>query len=151
MTTIGCAIALAAARHERSQPRDVVLVLEERIGPVRCGVKINPSGASFAEFAAPKLSIPAGVDPGVDDAAKALGLTVHEIGFDHHLPSLFSAGVTFAMVPVGSLDALARAKLASSETSASLGATQVFVYARAEPDAPHSFQARMFAPEIGIP
>lgn len=146
--TIGCAIALAERRH--SSATDIILVLEERVGPVRCGVKIDPHGASFAEFTAPKLSQPAGADPSPQAAAEALGLAVADIGFGKHMPAMFSAGVPFVMIPVADLATLARAKLKSAETSATLGATEVFVYTRAERDAGHSFRARMFAPEIGI-
>jgi len=149
--TIGCAIALAEKNHDNiAAANDVLLVLEERIGPVRCGVKVSTDGASFAEFNVPKVSEPAGDGPSVEAAAKALGLGLADIGFDAHTPSLFNAGVTFAMIPVVSREALARVKLTSSETSATLGATEVFIYTRAEADAAHAFQARMFAPEIGI-
>jgi trans-2,3-dihydro-3-hydroxyanthranilate isomerase len=148
--TIGCAIALAELRHAGAGPSDLLLVLEERVGPVRCAVTLTPGSASFAEFTAPKLSEPAGADPKSDAAAKALGLQLTDIGFDRHTPTLFSAGVPFAMIPVADAGALARAALTTAQTSATLGATEVFVYTRAEPDAPHSFRARMFAPEIGI-
>jgi trans-2,3-dihydro-3-hydroxyanthranilate isomerase len=148
--TIGGAIAIAERRHGRDETKDFLFVLEEKIGLVRCGVKIARDGASFAEFAAPKLSAQAGPDPSLEVAAAALGLSPHDIGFGAHRPSLFSAGVPFAMIPVGSLDALARAKPQSEATSAALGATEVFVYARAETKASHAFRARMFAPEIGI-
>lgn len=146
--TIGCAIALAERRHAGKS--DLILVLEERIGPVRCGVTQHGDAASFAEFAAPKLSEPAGADPTPEACAQALGLSVNDIGFGKHTPSLFSAGVPFAIIPVADIAALGRAKLKSAETSASLGATEVFIYTRAERDAGHSFRARMFAPEIGI-
>lgn len=148
--TIGCAIALAEAQHGRDAPSDRLLVLEERIGPVRCAVKIAAEGASFAEFTAPRLSERAGADPTAEATARALGLEVRDIGFDNHSPSLFSAGVPFAMIPVASAEALARAAPTSAQTSGLLGATEVFVYTRAEADAAHSFRARMFAPEIGI-
>jgi trans-2,3-dihydro-3-hydroxyanthranilate isomerase len=148
--TIGCAIALAELRHAAAGPNDLLLVLEERVGPVRCAVKIAEIGASFAEFTAPKLSEPAGDDPGVNAAARALGLQPTDIGFDNHTPTLFSAGVPFAMIPVANAAALARAALTTAQTSAALGATEVFVYTRAASDAPQSFRARMFAPEIGI-
>jgi trans-2,3-dihydro-3-hydroxyanthranilate isomerase len=149
--TIGAAIALAERREGRSEARDLLLVLEEKIGPVRCGVKIASEGASFAEFNAPKLAQPAGTDPSPAAAARALSLAPSAINFDRHVPSLFSAGVPFAMVPVASLDALARAKPSATSLSRALGATEVFLYARAEPDAGHAFRARMFGPEIGIP
>lgn len=149
--TIGCAIALAERRHAQSGTNDILLVLEERVGLVRCGIKIGANGeASFAEFTAPKLSAPAGPDPNVDAAAHALGISSLDIGFDKHMPSLFSAGVPFAMVPVASPEVLSRTRLTTTQTSKALGATEVFIYTRAESDAPFSFRARMFAPEIGI-
>lgn len=148
--TIGCAIALAEAQQGRDAPSDRLLVLEERIGPVRCAVKIAADGASFAEFTAPKLSERAGADPSAEAAARALGLEASDIGFGNHTPSLFSAGVPFAMIPVANTEALARAAPTSAQTSGLLGATEVFVYTRADADAAHSFRARMFAPEIGI-
>lgn len=146
--TIGAAVAIAERRRSGGDAQDLLLVLEEKIGLVRCGVKLG-DGASFAEFAAPKLSEAAGPDPDIAAAAAALGLSARDIGFSAHKPSLFSAGVPFAMVPLASLDALARAALRET-ASAALGASEVFVYARAEPNAPHAFRARMFAPEIGI-
>jgi trans-2,3-dihydro-3-hydroxyanthranilate isomerase len=148
--TIGGAIALAERQNSREGVRDLVLVLEEQVGPVRCGVKIASEGASFAEFTVPKLSEPAGGDPSPASAARALSLSPSAIGFDRHVPSIFSAGVPFVMVPVASLDALGQAKPSATSLSRALGATEVFVYTRAEPEAPHAFRARMFAPEIGI-
>lgn len=146
--TIGSAIAIAESRH--GAPSDYILMLEEKIGPVRCAVTIAEDEPSLAEFMAPKLSAPAGEDPSVEAAARAFGLSASDIGFGHHVPSLFSAGVTFGMVPLASLDALARAKPVSESLLTALGSTEIFLYARAEPDAPHAFRARMFAPEIGI-
>jgi trans-2,3-dihydro-3-hydroxyanthranilate isomerase len=148
--TTGGAIALAEARHGRDAPNDLLIVLEEKIGPVRCGVKIAATGASFAEFSVPKLSEAAGPDPDAEAVARLLGLSPAEIGFDRHAPSLYSAGVPFAMIPVASSAALARARPTASETRAAVGATEVFVYTRAEQHASHAFRARMFAPEIGI-
>ncbi|MES1157059.1 MAG: PhzF family phenazine biosynthesis protein [Alphaproteobacteria bacterium] len=147
--TVGTAIALAEAQHGRDEARDVLLVLEEKIGPVRCAVKLGGK-ASFAEFDAPKLAQQAG--PGGTDAAAAgaLGLDVREIGFDHHIPSFFTAGVPYAYVPVASLDALARAYPTAACTADALGVDEVYVYARAPRDAGHAFRARMFAPQFGI-
>lgn len=149
--TIGCAIALAEDRHAAAGPRDLVFILEEKVGPVRCGVKLAAQGANFAEFTAPRLAEQAGAGASVADAAAALGLSPADIGFGAHKPSLYSAGVPFAMIPVASVEALSRAAPQSRQTSAALGATEVFVYARAEPKQPQAFRARMFAPEIGIP
>jgi trans-2,3-dihydro-3-hydroxyanthranilate isomerase len=148
--TIGAAIALAEAQFGRAEARDQLLVLEEKIGPVRCAVSITREGASFAEFTAPKLSEHVGDGPSAADAAAAIGLSAADIGFDRHKPALYSAGVTFAMVPVASIEALGRAHPPRASTAESLGATEVFVYARAGKDEAHSFRARMFAPDLGI-
>lgn len=147
--TIGGAIAIAERRHGRSA-QDVLLVLEEKVGPVRCGVKIATGGASFAEFDAPKLSEEAGLAATDEAIAAALGLSVSDIGFDRHIPTIYSAGVRFACVPLASLDALARARPTAAATQDALGATEMFLYARAPDEATHAFRARMFAPEIGI-
>lgn len=148
--TIGCAIALAERRHARAEPSDKILVLEEKIGAVRCVVSLESGQPAFAEFSVPKLSEPAGPDPSIASAAKALGLNEADIGFGAYVPAVFSAGVPFAMIPVASTEALVRAKPTVASLSASLGATEVFVFTRAEREAPYSFNARMFAPEIGI-
>lgn len=148
--TIGCAIALAERKHGREEAKDVLFVLEEQIGPVRCAVKIAHDGASFAEFTAPKLSASAGADPSVEAAAAALGLKPADIGFGAHKPSLFSAGVPFAMIPLANTEALVRALPQPGALSATLGATELYAYARAERTETHAFHARMFAPELGI-
>ncbi|HWA00075.1 MAG TPA: PhzF family phenazine biosynthesis protein [Caulobacterales bacterium] len=147
--TIGSAIAIAERAHGARDPRDVLLVLEEKVGPVRCGVKLG-AGASFAEFDAPKLSQEIGRGATDSAAAAALGLNVSDIGFDRHIPSLFSAGVPFAFAPLASLDALARARPTESFNAEAMGAGEVYLYARAPAHEAHAFRARMFAPAFGI-
>ncbi|MGH6950360.1 MAG: PhzF family phenazine biosynthesis protein [Vitreimonas sp.] len=148
--TIGAAIALAESEYGRSEAKDMVFVLDASIGPVRCGVKIAPDGATFAEFAAPRLAQQVARDPSLASVARAIGLTPEDMGFNAHRPSVFSVGVSFVMIPVVNADALARAKPCDDLRSLELGATEIFVYTRAEREAPYSFRARMFAPEIGI-
>jgi trans-2,3-dihydro-3-hydroxyanthranilate isomerase len=148
--TIGAAIAIAQAREEAPTRREI-LVLEEKVGPVRCAVQFAHEGASFAEFDAPKLAAEVGAGASDAGAAAALGLAVSDIGFDRHIPSLYSAGVSFAMTPLASLDALARAQpVSGADLSQVFGATEIYLYARAEAGAEHVFRARMFAPELGI-
>jgi trans-2,3-dihydro-3-hydroxyanthranilate isomerase len=148
--TIGCAIALAEAQNVRREAKDLVFVLDAKIGPVRCAVKLAQSGASFAEFMTPKLAQPAGPDPSVEAVARAVGLCADDVGFGAHTPSLFSVGVPFVMIPLAGEGALARARPASEPQSHILGATELYAYTRAERTASYSFRARMFAPEIGI-
>lgn len=148
--TIGCAIHLAERAHGRASDFDAIITLEEKIGLVRCAVKLSPSAITFATFDAPKLSENAGPAATDDIYAAALGLSVEDIGFDRHMPTLHSAGVPFAFVPVKTLEALTRAKPTATCTSDSMGVGEVFVYARLPDSSPHAFRARMFAPEFGI-
>ncbi|MBL8551916.1 MAG: PhzF family phenazine biosynthesis protein [Hyphomonadaceae bacterium] len=149
--TIGCAIALAEAKHGEAR-QDLILVLEEKIGPVRCAVKPGgkPGIASFAEFDAPKLAEEAGLGANDETMAASLGLKPSEIGFDRHIPTIYTAGVVYHFAPVASLDALARAWPTPAATPEALGATEIYVYARAPASAAHAFRARMFAPTLGI-
>jgi len=52
--TVGAAVCLARERFVLPGEHDAVIVLEEAIGPVRCGVRLSDSGG-FAEFDCPKL------------------------------------------------------------------------------------------------
>ena len=145
--TIGAAIALA--ERDDSGPAERLLVLEERIGPVRCAVKRFPNAATFAAFDAPKLSEEVALAATDETLAAALGLAPDDIGFDRHIPTIYSAGVPFAFAPLASLDALKRAKPPHGAGRA-LGATEIYCYARAEERAAHAYRARMFAPELGV-
>ena len=108
--TVGAAICLVAERFGAAEEeRDAVVVLEEGVGPVRCGVKVQGRGG-FAEFDPPVLPAPAGAPAGKGAAAAALALARADIGFENHVPSVWSAGVPFHVVPVRDRSALARAQ-----------------------------------------
>ncbi|MGE0827729.1 MAG: PhzF family phenazine biosynthesis protein [Hyphomonadaceae bacterium] len=147
--TVGGAIAIAERAHGRDA-RDLILVLEEKVGPVRCAVKIASDGASFAEFDAPKLAEEIGLAATDEAIAAAVGLEGRDIGFDRHIPTLYSAGVPYCLAPVASLEALARAKPTAAQTSEALGVAEIYLYARADADAAHAYHARMFAGAFGI-
>lgn len=150
--TVGTAIALA----ERAGPADgeqaALLVLEEKIGDVRCAVTRKAGQAAFAEFDLPQLS--SRVDFTPDDAAiaAALGVGLDDIGFDAHRPCLWSAGVPYLAVPVKNLDVMARLRFDASawldlaplrDNGAPASA---YVYCRETRDEASSFHARMFVP-----
>lgn len=148
--TAGAAVYLAQERFGCDQTHDAILVLEENVGPVRCAVTVLPEGASYAEFDAPKHSAAAGPDPAISACARALGLGESDIGFDRHGPSMFSAGATFTYVPVGSLEALGRARPSMGFAEAAGGAVGIVAYARLPENDPFAFQVRMFAPDAGV-
>ncbi|UXN05454.1 MULTISPECIES: PhzF family phenazine biosynthesis protein [unclassified Bartonella] len=102
--TIGAASALANL--STSQQTETLMILEEKIGIVRCAVKLC-GDTSFVEFDLPKLpqSLPLTLKSEV--FAVAFGVENREIGFENHRPSLWSAGVPFYFVPIDHLSTIA--------------------------------------------
>lgn len=157
--TVGAAIALADRRLGDAVPAngmDMVKMLEEVIGAVRCAVRIRPGEAGFAEFDLPRLSRRIDIEIEPADIGAALGLDPHEIGFENHRVSLWSAGVAFVMVPVHDLAAAAKACCNAGEWDrvAPMGDGELayaYVYCRGGMHHTASFHARMFAPGDGIP
>lgn len=105
--TVGTAVALAERAHGAAT-RDLVTVLEENVGPVRCAVRLREGEASFAEFDLPRKSQPAIMPLDKLGIADALSLKVTEIGFENHVPSVWSAGVPFLLIPVHDVGATQR-------------------------------------------
>jgi trans-2,3-dihydro-3-hydroxyanthranilate isomerase len=150
--TVGCATLLAQLKSPADvRHHDALIVMEEGIGPVRVGVRLRSGIAPYAEFDAPKLPAEAGAAPDADRLAGALGLIRPEIGFENHRPTRYSAGNTFVFVPVAGLDAMAKARVNSSQWDAALqGGTGAFLYCRQTVHTTSTFHARMFAPHAGI-
>jgi trans-2,3-dihydro-3-hydroxyanthranilate isomerase len=153
--TVGTAALLATLQAaEPAGHGDALIVLEENIGIVRVGVRLRPGAAAYAEFIAPKLPAGTGTLPPDDRLAAAFGLIPAEIGFENHRPTRYAAGNAFAFVPVASLDAIAKARVASQHWDAALkdlGLTGAFLYCRQTVHITSSFHARMFAPDFGVP
>lgn len=152
--TIGTAIYLARQMFgEVEKEEDAILVLEEEIGPVRCGVRLRPGQAAFAEFDVPRLPTEAGVAASKEEIAAALGISPAEIGFENHVPTVYSAGNPFGFVPVRNLDVMARVQVVSQAWNAAFGSGShpaTFVYTRESINHDAAFHARMFWPGIGI-
>jgi trans-2,3-dihydro-3-hydroxyanthranilate isomerase len=106
--TVGTAVALAQM-NEDSGMADI-FVLEENIGPVRCAVKTE-AGARYGEFDLPRLPEALTLSANAESIGAALGLNPHEIGFENHRVSFWSAGVPFVTVPVADLKAAAKIRL----------------------------------------
>lgn len=147
--TVGTAVCLARERFDGPGEHDAVIVLEEGIGAVRCGVRIDGS-AGFAEFDCPKLPERAGDAADKKHAATALGLDATEIGFENHVTSVWSAGIAFHFVPVRNLGVLSTAAVNRPAWNAAFGEGAAFVYTRETEGHDHSFRARLFAPTFGI-
>lgn len=154
--TVGTAICLAIERFGQvTQEQDAVIVLEENVGPVRCGVKLQ-SDRAFAEFDIPKLPRPVGAAGSKADIALALGLTPERIGFENHTPEIWSAGVAFCIVPVADIAALADCAIHGQhwrkafDQEDKFNGGPAFVYTRETEGHDHAFRARMFSPASGI-
>jgi trans-2,3-dihydro-3-hydroxyanthranilate isomerase len=152
--TVGTAIYLGTERFAGdADDIDVMVVLEEKVGPVRCGVVLRPGTVSYAEFDLPRLPRVADSAPDVAAVAEALGLAEHEIGFGHFPLTVADAGVPFVIVPVNGLEAARRAAPSPERWARvfpSGGCLDIYLFtAEVErPDA--SYHTRMFAPTMGI-
>ena len=152
--TVGTAIALAEKAHGAGT-FDLVSVLEENVGPVRCAVRLREGEASFAEFDLPRKSqqIPLPLDKfGIADA---LSLKTTEIGFENHMPSIWSAGVPFLLVPVHDVGAAGRLEFDPQLWEKTVpfvdGAlASAYIYCRGGVNHVAKFHARMFASGMGI-
>ncbi len=144
--TIGTAVLLS---HLDGLYAGAELILEENVGLVPCVV----SGKS-ASFSIPKLPIRVEADLDVDLISQVLGLSPEDIGIDGHSYAPCNAGVPFPTLPIASLKALQSIKINPTlltKHNVPRGLEdEIYVYSKETlaPDA--DYQARMFAPAMGI-
>jgi trans-2,3-dihydro-3-hydroxyanthranilate isomerase len=144
--TVGTAVLLAMEKTKEpgnSSERDLLLILEEAIGPVRCGVSLDGK-RGHARFTAPRLPVAEQDPSAVDAIAAALSLTAQEIGFENHVPSAFNAGVPFVFVPVRNLAAIAKATPQPAVWRRAFGDSPAYLYTRETEVVARQFHARMF-------
>ncbi|MBO3760738.1 PhzF family phenazine biosynthesis protein [Ciceribacter sp. L1K22] len=154
--TVGTAIALAERSYGgEGASLDIVSVIEEKIGPVRCAVRLREDEAAFAEFDLPK--VPVRLDHPLDrqGVADALSLKSTDIGFENHVPSIWTAGVPFAVIPVHNLQAVESLDFDAElwqqvAPFAEGGLVSAYVYCRGGVNHTARFHARMFAAGMGI-
>ena len=154
--TVGTAVALAERNHGGSNTdMDLVCVLEENVGPVRCAVRLRSGEAGFAEFDLPKK--PWRIDLPLDrqGIADALAVKSTDIGFENHVTSIWSAGVPFLMIPLHNLATVQSLEFdpllwekAVPFVEGSLASA--YVYCRGGVHHQAKFHARMFSPDMGI-
>jgi trans-2,3-dihydro-3-hydroxyanthranilate isomerase len=152
--TVGTAIALAERTHQ-GMTIDLVSVLEENVGPVRCAVRLSEGKASFAEFDLPRKSQQINMPLDRIGIGKALSLKTSEIGFENHVPSLWTAGVPFLLVPVRDVGVAERLDFDPQLWEATVpfvdGAlASAYIYCRGGVSHAARFHARMFASGMGI-
>ena len=145
--TVGAAIALAELGNEEAG----IFVLEENIGPVRCAVSSH-DGATFAEFDLAKLPERLELKADAEAIGAALGLAPHELGFENHRVSFWSAGVPYVAIPVADLEAAAKIRL-DNQAWAELAPRKSewafaspYVYCRESVHHDSAFHVRMIVP-----
>lgn len=153
--TVGTAIALAERSHGDGTELDLVSVLEENVGPVRCAVKLRPGEASFAEFDLPRRPEQLSHPLSRQGLADALSLKSTDIGFENHVPSVWSAGVPFVMVPLHNLRAVESLEFDPHIWErvvpfADGALAAAYVYCRGGVHHGARFHARMFGAGMGI-
>jgi trans-2,3-dihydro-3-hydroxyanthranilate isomerase len=150
--TVGTAVALAEHRGRGAAPDGPSLVvLEEKIGVVRCAVT-HEGEAAFAEFDLPQLPQALAHTLSPEAVGAALGLDAHEIGFENHRVGLWSAGVPYVTVPVAGLETASRARIDGQAWRALAPVRDggvpaaAYVYCRETVSHECAFHARMFVP-----
>jgi trans-2,3-dihydro-3-hydroxyanthranilate isomerase len=150
--TVGTAVLLALL-DRKGEPGAVAFGIREQVGVVPCAVEVQDGTRGAARFRLPRLPFVWGEGKGSAPCAAGLGLDATEIGFDRHVPSRHSAGVAYDLVPVRSLDALARAKPQGDAFDRAFGDSDhpaPYVYARVPGAEGLRFRARMFGLGMGI-
>jgi len=147
--TVGTALILALNGHGHSS----TIVLEEKIGIVRCTAAPAGGDRGHARFTLPQLPKPAGAATSREAISAAIGLAPGDIGFEQLAPVRWSAGNVFTFVPVRDLDAIRRCRPVDAKWDAAFeanGRSNPYVFCAQTVDAKHSFHARMFALRLGV-
>jgi len=146
--TVGTALALSLKRGGGND-----IVLEEKVGLLKCRVVPEGGGRGRASFVLPALPEQSGRPADRAAIAAALGLAHQDIGFDGHAPSKWSLGNTFTFVPLRDIDAVRRCRIDDARWDAAFetgGRSFAFVFSGETEDQAHNFHARMFAPRAGV-
>ena len=148
--TVGAAVAIAMEKAGGGD--EMMMVLEEGVGPVRCGVSLHGKSAGHAVFDLPKHPEAIEATFNRDAIAAALGLVPAEVGFENHEPAASTAGLPFVFVPVRDLAAIGRASPQAGAWTAALSgaASAMYLYTRQTVTPGNRFHARCFAFGLGI-
>ena len=143
--TVGAAVVLGL-QHERSAVR-----MEEKIGLVTALFEKADKRSGEARFALPKLPVKVADLTNKLAIAQALGIEVQEIGCDVYAPAVYTAGVTFHLIPVRDAGVLERVKpnqgMFDAVFSHDHNSAYVFTLTPEEPE--NDIAARMFGMDIG--
>jgi trans-2,3-dihydro-3-hydroxyanthranilate isomerase len=155
--TVGTAAALAlqegVSGAGAAQDGVARFVFELGVGPVAVDVRLESDRIAWAEFGVAKLPEVGPAAPGLSVLAEILSLEASELMGGAMSPQPVSCGLPFLMVPVKSLDALARSRVrmeAWERTLQRSWAPDLFVVARDPEGGPHHWRARMYGPGFRV-
>ncbi|MFZ9899501.1 MAG: PhzF family phenazine biosynthesis protein, partial [Gemmatimonadaceae bacterium] len=155
--TVGTAAALALREGVlgagAAQDGVARFVFELGVGPVAVDVRLESDRIAWAEFGVAKLPEVGPAAPGLSVLAEILSLEASELMGGAMSPQPVSCGLPFLMVPVKSLDALARSRVrmeAWERTLQRSWAPDLFVVARDPEGGPHHWRARMYGPGFRV-
>jgi trans-2,3-dihydro-3-hydroxyanthranilate isomerase len=154
--TVGSAVALAEREHPPGETElDLMSVVEEEVGPVRCAIRMRKGEATFAEFDLPRR--PTRVDIPLDRQGMADALTVKatDMAFENHALSVWTAAVPFVLIPLRNLSTVQNLEFESTlwERVAPFvdgSLASAYVYCRGGVHHHAKFHARMFSPDMRI-
>ena len=144
--TIGTAVVLGL------ESKVTAIRLEEQVGVITCVIEKIDKRTGSARFALPHLPMVVGQPPDTLRIALALGLEPEDIGYGRHKPSVYSAGVTYYLVPVKNAAVLAKVKPNRRGWAEifPLEHNAVYVYTETPEERGVNFAARMFSPGMGV-
>ncbi|HEV7278547.1 MAG TPA: PhzF family phenazine biosynthesis protein [Devosiaceae bacterium] len=144
--TVGAAVVLGL------QTRSSAVRLEEPVGLVTCVIERVDKRTGIARFALPLLPEKVGQPPSKQKLAAVLGLEPDEIGCGVYSPAVYSAGVTFYLVPVRNATVLKKLRLERRGWNDvfPLGHNAVYVFTETPDEPANQLAARMFSPGMGF-
>lgn len=143
--TVGAAVVLGL------QNKVSAVRLEEKIGLITALFEKTDKRSGEARFALPRL--PSRIAPLTDKLgmAQALGIDVEDIGCDVYQPAVFSAGVTFHLVPVRNAEVLRSIKVNTGVWNSvfSHDHNSAYVFTLTPDERDNDLAARMFGMNLG--
>ncbi|VAW19404.1 Phenazine biosynthesis protein PhzF like [hydrothermal vent metagenome] len=142
--TIGAAVLLGL------QTRSTAIRLEEKIGLITCVMERVSKTIGEAHFKLPKLPVKTKSPPENEAIARALGIKEEQIGCENYLPSCYSSGLEYTLIPVKNRDVLANLKLERRGWAQSFGChdSAIYVFTTTPENRQSDFAARMFQPTL---
>lgn len=143
--TVGAAVALGL------QAQTSTVRLEEKVGLITAQFEKANDRAGAARFGLPRLPARLADLTDIAGMAQALGLTPEDIGCGAYRPAVFSAGVTFHLVPVRNAEVLRHLKVDQALFDAvfSHDHNSAYVFTLTPDEPANDLAARMFGMNIG--